>query len=115
MTGLDLNAAEQRILDRSHDLGATRRRIRSVAVMSSVLVVVLFYARPGIAPDVLFWVFVGYVVLTGLEKLAYGVSVLGYKRVIQKLAARVRELEGVGQVARPGGGEPAGDEAGSTG
>jgi hypothetical protein len=49
-------------------------------------------------PRLLLWLFVSYVGINMLEKVAYGFAVLSYKSVIRKLLAR--ERAGGGPAAR---------------
>jgi hypothetical protein len=94
MDSLNLSRLEQEILKRSQDDGVTIRRIRIIvasALALAITVGALAFIR-GLW-NVVTWVFIGYLVITTLEKVGYGKAVLGYKSLIRKLAGRVEELE----------------------
>lgn len=91
---LQFNAVETQIVARAADSNATRRRIvSSVLVPVALIALVLAVFRRDARPPALLWLFVGYVAVNMLEKVAYGVAVLSYKSVIRKLQARVSALE----------------------
>lgn len=106
---LDLTDAEQIVFTRSQDPGLTRRRQKQVLLFGLL-------AAPGAVLAALTWenrwalglLLGAYVLLTMVEKLAYGNGVLLYKGLIRKLTARVEALEA--QVSRPSGTAVVGDE-----
>ena len=85
---------ESHIVARSADLESTRRRIRySIAVPLLLIALTLVLFARDAQPQALLWMYLAYIVLNMFEKIGYGRAVLAYKRVIQKLLARVAELE----------------------
>jgi hypothetical protein len=92
---LGLTETESRILKRCADTEVTRRRMRQVliaaAAFAALLVAMAWYTRS--LPLVLA-VALLYIVVTTLEKLAYGRGVLSYKAVVEKLLRRLRDLDG---------------------
>lgn len=91
---LDLTPLEEDILAISHDAATTKRRIGLVVISglaagAGLTTVSILYQ----SWKLVLGVSLVYIVLTVLEKVAYGRAVLGYKSVIRKLAARVEELE----------------------
>jgi Na+/H+-dicarboxylate symporter len=90
----ELDATERQLLERSKDPGTTRTRIISVIIAPLVLIgMILYVVQTGLSAQLLGWVFVAYVAVTAWEKVAYGMAVLRYKRLIQKLVDRIEELE----------------------
>lgn len=92
---LEFDPAEAQIVARAGNPTVTRRRIWYSVLFPLVLIalaVVMF--RRDAQPRFLLWLFVGYVTISMLEKVAYGIAVLSYKSVIRKLLKRVSELEG---------------------
>ena len=95
MKNVDLTPLEEQILQRSPDLAATRRR-RTAVLTAGVAAAVLL---AGVAWLTESWRLVlvaslAYVTVTLVEKVCYANAVLAYKTLIQKLRARVEELEG---------------------
>lgn len=90
----DLTPMERVILDHSRDLAVTRRRRTTVVVTGLTTAMLLAFA----AYVTQSWMFalgvsLVYITVTIAEKVAYANAVLSYKRLIQKLNARVEELE----------------------
>lgn len=93
-TQLDLDPLESQIIARAADSAVTRRRIWYCVFIPLAfigLLLVLFWREAQ--PPILLWLFVGYVALNMLEKIGYGLAVLGYKRVIRKLLTQVEQLQ----------------------
>ena len=91
---IQFSALEARIVARAANSNVTRRRIFSSVVVPIALIALLLavFRRDAQSPALL-WLFVGYVAINMLEKVAYGFAVLSYKSVIRKLLSRVSELE----------------------
>lgn len=90
---VDLSPTERRFLDRSADLDVTRRRIRTVLIAASTFAILLvaagFLTRSWV---LLLVVSVLYVIITTWERVTYAGATLVYKRLAQKLKARIEEL-----------------------
>lgn len=91
---IDLSPMERLLFERSFDTGITRRRMRMI-VLSAVL---LAGALIVLSPLIESWIFlvffvVAYITVTTWERLGYARTILTYKSLIQKLAARVEELQ----------------------
>jgi Co/Zn/Cd efflux system component len=94
MKRVDLSPTERRFLERSADLDVTRRRIRTVLSLATAFAVLLVAA--GLLTRswaLLLAVAVLYVIITTWERVTYAGATLVYKRLVQKLKARVEELE----------------------
>jgi hypothetical protein len=92
---LEFDQLESQIVGRADNATVTRQRIWLSVLVPLVLVVLLLLVFWREAqPKLLLWLFVGYVIINIYEKVCYGFAVLGYKSVIRKLLARVKELEG---------------------
>jgi membrane-associated PAP2 superfamily phosphatase len=85
---LDLTDEEHDLLTRCYDDTITHRRIRSVIVAASIFAVLLagigFFTDMQVAVTVIALI---YVMVTTLEKVAFGRAVLLYKSLVRKLAA----------------------------
>lgn len=92
---LQFNPAEVQIVARAANLAVTRRRIwySVLSPLALIALVIAMFWRDA-QPRLLLWLFVTYVAITMLEKVAYGIVVLSYKSVIRKLLSRLSELEG---------------------
>ena len=91
---LDLSPMERLLLERSSDTSITRSRMRMVVVSALLLAAALIVLSPLIES----WIFllffaVTYIAVTTWERLGYARTILTYKCLIQKLTARVEELE----------------------
>jgi hypothetical protein len=95
MTPLDLDARERRFLERSADLEATRRRVRTVLISGTTFAILLVAAGLLTRSWILLLVVsVLYVLITTWERVTYGGATLVYKKLVQKLRARIEEFEG---------------------
>jgi hypothetical protein len=91
---LCLSSVETLLLERSQDLALTRRRTRLVVLSAVFLVVAIVVAAPLLQSwQFLLFFAVAYISLTTWERLGYARTILAYKGLIQKLAARIGELE----------------------
>lgn len=91
---LELNAIDKLLLERSSDTDLTRRRLRAVIVSAILLIAALVVAALLTRSwELLLFFAVAYVATTAWERVAYARTILAYKGLIQKLAARVDELE----------------------
>ena len=94
---LGLTETESRILKRCSDTEVTRRRMRQVliaaAFFAGLLMVLAWYSR---SLPLVMAVALLYIVVTTLEKLAYGRGVLSYKAIVSKLVRRLKDLDGAG-------------------
>lgn len=91
---MDLVPMERLLLERSFDTDITRRRMRMIVVSAVLLAGALIVLSPLIES----WTFllffaVAYIAVTTWERLGYARTILTYKALIRKLAARVDELE----------------------
>ena len=94
MSGLKLSPIEVRIVELSGDPQATRRR-RTIVVIAGLtfaaaLVVLALVTRSW---PTLLSISLVYIGLTLFEKVMYANAILAYKGLIQKLKARIEELE----------------------
>ena len=97
MKEVDLSELEKAILLRSADLDVTRRR-RTTVIVTGLTAALLFAL---VAYTKRSWQFVlavalVYVAVTLVERVGYANAILAYKGLIQKLKARIEELEGSG-------------------
>jgi hypothetical protein len=91
---LRLTPIETLLLERSSDLAVTRRRVRVVVVSALLLIVAVVVASPLIQSwQFLLFFAVAYIAMTTWERLGYARTILTYKGLIQKLLARIEELE----------------------
>jgi hypothetical protein len=91
---IGLTPIEAKILKRSSDLAVTRRR-RTTCVLSGIVTAVVC---AGVAWKTQSWQLVLILTLiymagVGVERFAYAAAVLAYKSLVQKLKARIEELE----------------------
>lgn len=93
MKDLGLSPFEQHILDRSSNLGITRRR-RTTVIITGLIAAALLVWAAFIKQSWQFVLLVSliYVAVTIWEKVAYANAVLLYKNLIQKLKTRIEEL-----------------------
>src|SRR5262245_36697673 len=91
---LHFNATEEQLISRAANTALTKRRIfySTIAPLAFITLLLAMYWHTA-QPPLLLWLFVAYVTIGMFEKMAYGRAVLLYKGVIQKLLARVTELE----------------------
>jgi hypothetical protein len=94
MNNIDLTELEQALLDKSANLDVTRSRRRMSIVVPLILILAVVLV-PTIrqSPQLLLSLFVAYVVIVALERIAYANAVLGYKSLIQKLTSHIEALE----------------------
>lgn len=91
---LDLTDTERFLVERSADLAVTRRRVRLVIISAAMLIAALIVAAPLTQSwQLLLFFAVAYIAMTAWERLGYARTIVGYKGLIQKLAARIEELE----------------------
>lgn len=94
MNNIDLTDIEQAFLDKSANLEVTRSRRRMSIVLPLVLIlVVVFVPTIKQSPQLLLSLFITYVVIAALERMAYANAVLVYKSLIQKLSKHIEALE----------------------
>jgi len=94
MNNLDLTPFEKHILERSSNTEITRRR-RMLCIVSGISVTVALIAMALIMRSWKFVLSVAvlHMTITIWEKVAYSNAVLAYKSLIQKMKARIEELE----------------------
>lgn len=94
----DFTPIEQQILERSANPGLTRRR-RSMVVIFGIAAAVSLTLVAWIMQSWQFLLVITlpYMGITIVEKVLYANGVLAYKSVIQKLLARIQELEREGK------------------
>jgi hypothetical protein len=91
---LRLTPTETLLVERSSDLALTRRRVRLVVVSALLLIAAVVVASPLIQSwQFLLFFAVAYIAMTTWERLGYARTILVYKGLIQKLVARIEELE----------------------
>lgn len=101
-TQLRLTTTDRMLLERSSDASVTRRRVRVVVASGLLLAAALVVTAPLLES----WVFllffaVAYILVTTWERVGYARTILAYKNLVQKLAARLDSLERRG--AKPSG------------
>ena len=91
---LDLTDTERFLVERSADLAITRRRVRLVIISAALLIGAIIVAAPLTQSwQLLLFFAVAYIAMTAWERLGYARTIVAYKGLIQKLAARIEELE----------------------
>ena len=91
---LDLTDTERFLLQRSADLAITRRRARLVIVSAALLIAALIVAAPLTQSwQLLLFFAAAYIAMTAWERLGYARTILAYKGLVQKLAARIDQLD----------------------
>ncbi len=91
---LDLTNTEWFLVERSADLAITRRRVRLVIISAALLIGVIIVAAPLTQSwQLLLFFAVAYIAMTAWERLGYARTIVAYKGLIQKLAARIEQLE----------------------
>ena len=91
---LRLTVAEKMLLERSSDLKITRRRVRLVVISGLLLAAALVVTAPLMESwRFLLFFAVAYILVTTWERVGYARTILAYKSLVQKLAARVATLE----------------------
>jgi hypothetical protein len=84
-----LTVTERTLLERSSDLDLTRRRVRNVVISGLLLAAALVVTAPLIASwEFLLFFAVAYILVTTWERIGYARTILAYKGLVQKLAAR---------------------------
>ena len=94
MNNIDLSDIEQVFIDKSANLEVTRgRRLMSLALPSVIILVVVLVPKINQSPKLLLSLFIAYVLIATLERMAYANAVLVYKGLIQKLSKHIEVLE----------------------
>ncbi len=96
-TSSRLTVAERMLLERCSDLEITRRRVRLVVISGLLLAAALVVTAPIIGSwEFLLFFAVAYVLVTTWERVGYARTIMAYKGLVLKLAARADALEGGG-------------------
>jgi hypothetical protein len=96
-TSSRLTVAEKMLLERCSDLEITRRRVRVVVISGLLLAAALVVTAPLMASwEFLLFFAVAYILVTTWERVGYARTILAYKGLALKLAARAAALEGGG-------------------
>ena len=86
----ELTEIDKVLIRKSFDLKSSYRRIKTVLLFSSVLIVGLVIARyKNASADLFFWVAIIYVTITAMEKMMHGMAVLAFKRLVVKLVRAI--------------------------
>ena len=94
MDQIALTAIEKRIMDNSHDIAKTKRRIKTVIIAGLMSLALTCYVAFVLkSSGILALMLIVYLIVTMIEKVGYGNAVIIYKGLIQKLRARIDELE----------------------
>lgn len=94
MNNIDLSDIEQVFIDKSANLEVTRgRRLMSLALPTVIILVVVLVPKINQSPKLLLSLFIAYVLIATLERMAYANAVLVYKGLIQKLSKHIEVLE----------------------
>lgn len=91
---MELDAMEQRLLERSRDRASTVRRKRLAVFTAGIMLVAVWLLFTLLESRTLAMVvFFVYVLVTAIERWAYANAVLGYKSLVRKLHDRLGDLE----------------------
>ncbi|UCC81458.1 MAG: hypothetical protein JSW46_10585 [Gemmatimonadota bacterium] len=94
-TSSRLTVAERTLLERCSDLEITRRRVRLVVVSGLLLAAALVVTAPLIGSwEFLLFFAVAYILVTTWERVGYARTIMAYKGLALKLAARAAAIEG---------------------
>lgn len=94
MNNIGLSDIEQVLIDKSANLEVTRgRRLMSLVLPSVIILVVVLVPKINQSPKLLLSLFIAYVLIATLERMAYTNAVLAYKGLIQKLLKHIEVLE----------------------
>jgi hypothetical protein len=94
-TSSRLTVTERMLLERCSDLEITRRRVRVVVISGLLLAAALVVTAPLVASwEFLLFFAVAYILVTTWERVGYARTILAYKGLALKLAARSAALEG---------------------
>lgn len=90
-----LTPTERALLERSSDLQITRRRVRLVVISGLLLAAALIVSAPLLGSrEFLLFFAVAYILVTTWERVGYARTIIAYKSLVLKLAARAADLEG---------------------
>jgi hypothetical protein len=102
MDQVRLTVAEKMLLERCSDLQITRRRVRLVVISGLLLAAALVVTAPLVGSwEFLLFFAVAYILVTTWERVGYARTIIAYKGLVLKLAARAAALEGGGDEASP--------------
>jgi len=97
-----LTVADKMLLERSSDLQLTRRRVRVVVASGLLLAAALIVTAPLMESwQFLLFFAVAYILVTTWERVGYARTILAYKALVLKLAARAGALEQTGDEDPP--------------
>ncbi|MGD2216367.1 MAG: hypothetical protein PVJ64_06410 [Gemmatimonadales bacterium] len=90
-----LTITEKMLLERCSDLEITRRRLRLVVISGFLLAAALVVTAPLIESwEFLLFFAVAYILVTTWERVGYARTIMAYKGLVLKLAARSAAREG---------------------
>ncbi|NIN72897.1 MAG: hypothetical protein GTO46_13425 [Gemmatimonadetes bacterium] len=93
-TNSRLTVAEKMLLERCSDLEITRRRVRIVVISGLLLAAALVVTAPLMASwEFLLFFAVAYILVTTWERVGYARTIMAYKGLALKLAARAAAIE----------------------